>query len=297
MIIHFDYNIGDKVRLTKEVNIYNRMWFDNRVEFESTKDYVYTIKKYEVVFKEGTEPNVYYSLELENEFNKDIQKEYLSVHNELTTDYIEGVEEVHPFDEEITFTSHDNKIISLGDYVYDGLYRIYYHNNTIEPDINFTFSGYGQVVELEYSIKKGYSKPIKTIFYKRTFLCKDQDGKKFTDANTYGNILYGTEDFICYGVDDNYVKDYAALYVTKEKHLSNFNKYVIKEYLTHLGVYDKVFELVEELKSKKTKKKSKATPKTKTSEERNFSDSDLKSKLSQMTKEDKEALLKMLNNT
>ena len=70
MIIHFDYNIGDKVRLTKEVNIYNRMWFDNRVEFESTKDYVYTIKKYGVVFKEGTEPNVYYSLELESSFQE-----------------------------------------------------------------------------------------------------------------------------------------------------------------------------------------------------------------------------------
>lgn len=254
MVVHFDYNIGDKVRLIKEVDVQNIHFYEDRVKFESCKDRIYEITMYGIDLKDGKEPFIYYRLY----DSERLSKGYLCYHNRLTSEYLEPVGEVHPFDEDVRFMSRDKKEINLNDYVYGHLY-----NSMRNDDVNirFTFTGYGIVRKLSYYLEKDRTKPCFEVTYKREFLCVNNKGVAYGDARRYGAESYDYAGNISFGADEKYIKNFAEQYVKCKKYLTDYDEYDIKEYLTHLGVYDQVFELIkvigkEEKKEKKAPKKS-----------------------------------------
>ena len=271
MIIHFDYNIGDTVKLTKDVGYENRWW--NAQKFEEIKDTVYKITKYEVAF-ESDKITVYYRLSNPRSIN------YLKFHNHLTSEYLEPVGDSHSFDEDIKFISKDGKEIHIGDNIYDHLYSM------SKANINFTFTGYGQVYCMEYSYEEFHNKPGYRVYFKRSFLCTDPNGNPYGDARRFGNDSEAYASEIYFGADDKYIEDFARQYIKGKKYLSDYNNYEIKEWLNHLGVYDKVMELVDKLSKKD---KPKGTTKTKKKD-----DDKLKKLLSGLSEEELKKLKAML---
>ena len=69
-------------------------------------------------------------------------------------------------------------------------------------------------------------------------------------------------NFIEFG---NYIEDFAREYIKGKKYLSDYNNYEIKEWLNHLGVYDKVMDLADKIGNSPKETKSKSTPKKKSS--------------------------------
>lgn len=279
MNIHFDFNIGDKVRLTKAVDFENRL-LPSPV-YDKISENVYMIGKIGFQVSNNGNITVYYRLD-EPTFNH-----YLIYNNKLTADYIEAVEEVHPFDEDIKFISHDNKKISLGDNVYWNLYR---SNNKIST-LNFIFSGYGPVVGFHYS-KEVNGKPILEVLVKRHFLCTMPDGTHYQDGRRSGIILNEFANCIVYSVDDNFIEKYAKKYTDEHKYYnSDYNKYDIEQWLKHLGIYDRVMELYNKNK-KKTRNSTVSKEITKTN--KGHSDEELKKIISKLTESDLKKLKKMI---
>lgn len=276
MNIHFDFNIGDKVRLTKAVDFENRQ-LPSPI-YDKISENVYMIGKIGFQVSNNGNITVYYRLD-EPTFNH-----YLIYNNKLTADYIEAVEEAHPFDKEIRFISHDNKEISLNDKVYWNLYR---SNNEIST-MNFVFAGFGNVVGFQYSIEDGSIHPHYEVLTKREFLCTQPNGNPWGDARRCGTILPHFANCISYGVDDDFIKKYAKMYKHEHKYyISEYSKYVIEQWLKHLGIYDKVMELYK--KSKKTD-----TPKKATKTKKDHTVKELKELLSTMTERDLIKLKEML---
>ena len=280
MNIHFDYNIGDTVKLTKDVGYENR-WWDSQ-KFEEIKDTVYKITKYEVVF-ESDKFTVYYRLSSPRSIN------YLRHHNRLTSEYLESVGDSHSFDEDVNFISKDGKEIHIGDNIYDHLYSM------SKPNIRFTFTGYGQVYCMEYSYEELHTKPCYEVYFKRSFLCTDPNGRPYGDARRFGNNSSTFAFGVNFGVDDKYIEDFAREYIKGKKHLSDYNNYELKEWLNHLGIYDKVMDLVDEIGSPSKEFKRKSTSKKKSSTKSKSKESEkLEKLLAGLTEEEKRNLKKLL---
>ena len=278
MNIHFDYNIGDTVKLTKDVGYENRWW--NSQNFEEIKDTVYKITKYEVVF-ESDKITIYYRLSSPFSIN------YLRYHNRLTSEYLEPVGDSHPFNEDVKFISKDEKEIHIGDNIYACLYCM------SKANIRFTFTGYGQVYSMEYSYEELHTKPCYEVYFKRSFLCTDPNGRPYGDSRRFGNNSSAYAFETNFGVDDKYIEEFAREYIKGKKYLSDYNNYEIKEWLNHLGVYDKVMELVDNL-SKEDKPKKKVSPKKKTTKTKKKDDDKLKNLLSGLSEEELKKLKAML---
>ena len=280
MIIHFDYNIGDTVKLTKDVGYENRWW--NSQNFEEIKDTVYKITKYEVVF-ESDKITVYYRLSSPRSIN------YLKFHNHLTSEYMEPVDDSHPFDEDVKFISKDGKEIHIGDNIYDHLYSM------SKANIRFTFTGYGQVYRMEYSYEELHTKPGYEVYFKRSFLCTDPNGRPYGDARRFGNDSSSYALAINFGVDDKYIEDFAREYIKGKKYLSDYNNYEIKEWLNHLGIYDKVMDLVDKIGSPTKEFKRKSTSKKKSPTKSKSKESEkLEKLLAGLTEEEKKNLKRLL---
>lgn len=280
MIIHFDYNIGDTVKLTKDVGYENR-WWDSQ-NFEEIKDTVYKITKYEVVF-ESDKITIYYRLLSPRSIN------YLQFHNRLTSEYLEPVGDSHSFDENIKFISKDGKEIHIGDNIYTHLYSM------SKANIRFTFTGYGQVYCMEYSYEELHTKPTYRVYFKRSFLCIDPNGRPYGDARRLGNNSEAYAFEICFGVDDKYIEDFAREYIKGKKYLSDYNNYEIKEWLNHLGVYDKVMDLVDKIGSPSKEFKRKSTsPKKSSTKSKSKENGKLEKLLAGLTEEEKKNLKRLL---
>ena len=280
MIIHFDYNIGDTVKLTKDVD-WNKKWW-NAQKFEEIKDTVYEITKYIVVF-ESDKFTVYYRLSSPRSIN------YLVLHNRLTSEYLEPVGDSHSFDEDVKFISKDGKEIHIGDNIYDHLYSM------SKANIHFVFTGYGQVYCMEFSYEKFCTKPRYEVHFKRSFLCTDPNGRPYGDARRFGNISYAFASEINFGVDDKYIEEFAREYIKGKKYLSEYNNYEIKEWLNHLGVYDKVMDLVDKIGSPSKEFKRKSTSKKKSSiKSKSKKNEKLEKFLSDLSEEELKELKKLL---
>lgn len=280
MIIHFDYNIGDTVKLTKDVGYENR-WWDSQ-NFEEIKDTVYKITKYEVVF-ESDKFTVYYRLSSPRSIN------YLRHHNRLTSEYFESVGDSHSFDEDIKFFSKDGKEIHIGDNIYAHLYSM------SKPNIRFTFTGYGQVYSMEYSYEELHTKPCYEVYFKRSFLCTDPNGRPYGDARRFGNNSEAYALEINFGVDDKYIEDFTREYIKGKKYLSDYNNYEVKEWLNHLGIYDKVMGLVDKIGSPSKEFKRKSTSQKKSSTKSKSKESEkLEKLLAGLTEEEKKNLKRLL---
>ena len=280
MIVHFDYNIGDTVKLTKDVGYENQWW--NSQKFEEIKDTVYKITKYEVVF-ESDKITVYYRLSNPRSIN------YLRFHNRLTSEYLEPVGDAHSFDEDIKFISKDGKEIHIGDNVYTHLYSM------SKANIRFTFTGYGQVYCMEYSYEEFHTTPGYEVYFKRSFLCTDPNGRPYGDARRFGNDSSSYALDINFGVDDKYIEDFAREYIKGKKYLSDYNNYEIKEWLNHLGIYDKVMDLVDKIGSSSKESKRKSTSQKKSSTKPKSKESKkLEKLLAGLTEEEKKNLKRLL---
>ena len=280
MIVHFDYNIGDTVKLTKDVGYENR-WWDSQ-NFEEIKDTVYKITKYEVVF-ESDKFTVYYRLSSPRSIN------YLRHHNRLTSEYLESVGDSHSFDEDIKFISKDGKEIHIGDNIYADLYSM------SKPNIRFTFTGYGQVYSMEYSYEELHTKPCYEVYFKRSFLCTDPNGRPYGDARRFGNNSEAYALEINFGVDDKYIEDFTREYIKGKKYLSDYNNYEIKEWLNHLGIYDKVMDLADKIGSPSKEFKRKSTSQKKSSTKSKSKESrKLEKLLAGLTEEEKKNLKRLL---
>jgi hypothetical protein len=280
MIVHFDYNIGDTVKLTKDVGYENQWW--NSQKFEEIKDTVYKITKYEVVF-ESDKFTVYYRLLSPRSIN------YLKFHNRLTSEYLEPVGDSHSFDEDIKFISKDGKEIHIGDNIYAYLYSM------SKANIRFTFTGYGQVYSMEYSYEELHTKPGYRVYFKRSFLCTTPNGKPYGDGRRFGNDSEAYASDIYFGADDKYIEDFAREYIKGKKYLSDYNNYEIKEWLNHLGVYDKVMDLVDKIGSPSKESKRKSTSQKKSSTKSKSKESGkLEKLLAGLTEEEKKNLKRLL---
>lgn len=290
MNIHFDYNIGDKVKLTKELtsSTHKRFYEQWNLKFEEVKDREYVVEKYGISVDELGHMKIYYKIDDRHPFDRNYHS-YIDVDCKLPSDYLEGVGEVHPFDEDIHFTSKDGKEIQLGDKVYWGLYI-----NGGKPNISFVFTGYGEVIGFEYYMQECHSRPIKDIITKQEFLCTLPDGNPCGDANRYGTTHWNYANTIMYGVDDHYIWEYAKLYKSQKKYYtSKYDVYKIEQMLKHLGIYDKVMELVDKL-SKGDEPKKKASPKKKIAKTRKKEDDKLEKLLSGLSEEELKKLKAML---
>ena len=280
MIVHFDYNIGDTVKLTKDVGYANKWW--NAQKFEDIKDAVYKITKYTVVF-ENDKFTVYYRLSSPRSIN------YLQFHNRLTSEYLEPVGDSHSFDEDVKFISKDGKEIHIGDNIYDHLYSM------SKANIRFTFTGYGQVYCMEYSYEELHTKPSYRVYFKRSFLCTDPNGNSCGDARRFGNNSEAYASEIYFGADDRYIEDFAREYIKGKKYLSDYSNYEIKEWLNHLGVYDKVMDLINKIENSPKETKSKSSPKKKSpTKPKSKKNEKLEKLLAGLTEEEKKNLKRLL---
>ena len=124
-------------------------------------------------------------------------------------------------------------------------------------------------------------------------MCIDPNGRPYGDSRRLGNNSEAYAFEICFGVDDKYIEDFAREYIKGKKYLSDYNNYEIKEWLNHLGIYDKVMKLVDNL-SKEDEPKKKVSPKKKTTKTKKKDDDKLKNLLSGLSEEELKKLKAML---
>ena len=99
-------------------------------------------------------------------------------------------------------------------------------------------------------------------------------------------------NFIEFG---NYIEDFAREYIKGKKYLSDYNNYEIKEWLNHLGVYDKVMDLVDKIGSPSKEFKRKSTSKKKSSiKSKSKKNEKLEKFLSDLSEEELKELKKLL---
>ena len=99
---------------------------------------------------------------------------------------------------------------------------------------------------------------------------------------------------MCETVDDHYIWEYAKLYKSQKKYYtSKYDVYKIEQMLKHLGIYDKVMELVDKF-SKGDEPKKKASPKKKTAKTKKKEDDKLEKLLSGLSEEELKKLKAML---
>lgn len=292
--IHYNYNIGDKVRLTKRPSDFSSIYplcrYDNAFSKETFKinGWGWTQK----------EPNVfekYYRIEPISTDNR-----FLCYHNRILEEELEPVGEVHPFDDdELVYKSVNDDEIKLG---MTGYYSIYYggeHDYYINPD--FTFTEYGEITEIWKFFESRYAE-------KRVKLCVLTDKKFNKETNRYElcspdqsktsvefpyllltNPKTGfAEEFI-----DKIFSDRNSKILVDENH---HDYYIVHAWLEHMGILDEVMELYNKKKNgcSKTKAKKKETVSSKTKKTSNRKEDKLSKLLEGLSEEEKKKLREML---
>ena len=148
---------------------------------------------------------------------------------------------------------------------------------------------------MEYSYEELHTKPCYEVYFKRSFLCTDPNGRPYGDARRFGNDSYAYASAINFGADDGYIEDFAREYIKGKKYLSDYNNYDVKEWLNHLGVYDKVMDVVDKIEKSSKKIGKKSPPKKKPSvKPESKKNEKLEKLLAGLTEEEKKNLKKLL---
>ena len=284
MKLKFKYSIGDKVLLTKDVEYVQRAYFSYNYDKNGP---VFPLK-YEIIaygFKESDKGiEQYYQL-----YSK--EDKYLQYHNQIPENLLEPDGENHPVEVETEMISNDGKPINLGDTIYDNLYW----NGKPRPNITFAFTGHGRVVSKAYRMEKGLSGPSRKVYYERDFLCTYPDGKERRDGAQYGTVSDAYLAEVSFGVDDEYVENFAKEISKKSNRCymdGKYDGYAIEQWLKHLGIYEKTMERIKYWQEKRDNENSK--PKVKSSKKDKKGNDKLADLLATLTEEEKEKLKAML---
>ena len=294
MSIHYKYNIGDEVRLTKRPS-----------DFSS----IYPLCRYDKDFSNETfkingwgwtqkEPNIfekYYRIEPIKSDNR-----FLNYHNRILEEELEPVGEVQPFDDDdLVYKSVNGDEIKLG---MTGYYGIYYGGENdyyIVPE--FTFTEYGEITEI-WKFFDGYAE-------KRVNLCVLTDKKFNKDTDRYE--LYSLDEnqrtpavypyllltnpksgFADEFVDTIFSKRNSKIMVDE----NHRDYYIVHAWLEHMGILDEVMELYNKRKNgcSKTKAKKKEITSTKTKKTSNRKEDKLSKLLEGLSEDEKKKLREML---
>lgn len=287
MTLHYKYNIGDKVFLTKLPSYENRQYgtFSYSGDKESLlpKEYIVSGYGFDETY-DGIKQ--YYRLDAYCD-------EIIQYHNKITDDYLESSCECHPFDIESDMMSADGHIIKLGDSVFHHLYNRYNGEDGTVPNISFSFTGHGNVVSTHYFEEKNH-KPRIEVTYERDFLCTyciDGKVKEALDSRKYGDKHTEHVSQIDYGVHPGYAEAFAKEISKKSNrwHLE-YKKYDVEQWLKFLGVYEETMAAIDEW-IKKRDEGSKSSAKKKNAKK---DEDKLKNILSILTEEEKKKLKEML---
>ena len=290
MTLKYKYSIGDKAKLVKMPSYDNwqhRAFSCDNKEEKLPKEYVINGYGFDET-EEGIKQ--YYRLDAYCD-------ELIQYHNRIPDECLEPSGESHPFELESDVMSADGHIIKLGDSVFYSLYDRYNGQDGSVPNINFCFTGHGNVISTHYfaEIK---DKPLVEVTYERDFLCSyciDGKVREALDARKHGNRQTEFVSQIDYGVHPGYAEEYAKE-ISKKANRSclEYDKYDIEQWLKFLGVYDETMEAIDRwIKNRdgETAKKKKSTPKKKKTDK---VEDKLQDFLSTLTEEQKKKLKEML---
>ena len=287
MTLHYKYNIGDKVFLTKLPSYENRQYGSFRYsdDKESLLPKEYVVSGYG--FDETADGiKQYYRLDAYCD-------EIIQYHNKITDDYLEPSGECHPFELESNVMSADGHIIKLGDSVFYSLYNRYNGNDGTIPNISFSFTGHGNVVSTHYFEEKNY-KPRIQVTYERDFLCTyciDGKVKEALDARRYGDKHTEYVSQIDYGIRPGYAEEFAKEISKKtNRWYLEHNKYDTEQWLKFLGVYDETMTAIDKWIKNRDGGSKPSVKKKKTKKD----DDKLQDFLSSLTEEQKKKLKEML---
>lgn len=228
--------------------------------------------------------------------------DFLDYHNRILEDEIEPVGETHPFDDnELTYKSASGDVIEIGTTGYNSVL----FGNYDDPymDHRLTFTKFGKVTAIHKFCEDDYpNHPRKTI----SFQClKDKHYDSHGDNHYHlcdgdGRITEELAPYLLTTPDERFAEKFVKRLgqMRDRKILSDENNHdywLVKEWLQHMRIYDKVMEIFNSGSTSKKKtstgKKSstvKKTPKKKVASEK------LSDFLAGLSEEEREKLKSML---
>ena len=287
--IHYNYSIGDEVRLTKRPSDFSSIYplcrYDNAFSKETFKinGWGWTQK----------EPNVfdkYYRIEPIKSDNR-----FLCYHNRILEEELEPSGEVHPFDDDdLVYKSVNGDEIKLGMTGYSGIY--YGGENSTYIDSDLTFVRYGEITEIRKFIDNCYDE-------KRVVL-RLTTNKKF-NKETHMYELCSPEqpktsvEFSCLLLTDSksgFAEEYIERVFSKRESNMLVNEKHRRYYMEHMGILDEVMELYNKRKNgySKMKEKKKETTSTKLKKTPNKKEDKLSKLLEGLSEDEKKKLREML---
>ena len=266
MEVTYKYRIGQKVRLKEKFNNYKYHW-NREKSLEGMQGQEVTILDRGFVFEDKTcnfrqygkekyELMIFYYIE-EDPVIATAEKYQNLEYTRIGEDCFEGEENYETIDEK--FMSADGiEIIPKETKVYDEL--ICWCDNKYVANCNFGFTNEGQVTGVSYNYEYHNSEQWrnKRVKIAREFLCYYQpkeDGKIVWRGDAAGKgyemwTYLGNHSEVFVNIPENYPELYVetalgdCFYSVHEcaraKHLDDWE---VKEWLTHLGFYDKIKEL------------------------------------------------------
>ena len=289
-VLHYKFRIGDEVKLVKcpssSYSLYNFCGNDNLLT-ETYKINGWGWTETEVgVFKQ------YYRLDA-------YCNKYLKYHNTIFEDEIEAVRETHPFDDDdLVFKSVNGDEIKIGMTGYDGIYYGGKDSSYISPSM--TFTKYGTVVRISKFVENNSTQlnPNYCSTEIRLTISRDLD-KAYDDNNQCWTLIQKhRSDFngvfpylFLTKIDKKFINDYVdAIFKKRDSGILLNEKHpdyiIVKQWLTHMGIYERVIELAKKRKSRiKKKTLSSESKKTKSKKQTNSKLEELLAKLSESEKE------------
>lgn len=322
MEVKYKYKIGQKVRLKPKFNNYKCHW--GRDEYlEKIQDQEITILDRGFIYEDKTynrrqygnekyELTVFYYIK-EDPFIAQANEWSITEYTRINEDCLIGDENYEVVDEKF-FTVDNVEIIPGETNVYDELLCWYQDKYVANCRFGFTNEGIvtGVSYNYEYNPKRGYPLKDKKAKIAREFLCYYQpkeDGKIIyrgdAAAKGYERWAYlGEHSEVFANVPDNYVELYVntafgeGFYSFHKQFRSKaLDDWEVKEWLTHLGVYDKVKELYySRMPKEELEKNEREIVIEKLTQEINDKVIDclFKYKLGNLTEEEKEKIIKSI---
>ena len=289
--LHYKFGIGDEVRLVKRpsnsTSLYN-FWSHDDLPTETYKinGWGWTESE-EGVFKQ------YYRLHA-------YCNKYLKYHNIIFEDEIEAVGETHSFDDvDLVFKSVNNDDIKIGMTGYSAIYYGGKDRSYISPAM--TFTKYGTIVKIRKFVEDNSTQLNRnncchaelnltiSVDLDKTY---DNDNKCWTLTQRHSSERDGVFPYLFLTkVDEKFINDYVdAVFKNRDSGILFNEKHdgynTVRQWLSHMGVYDKVLKLAKKRKSGiKKETLSSESKKTKSKKQANNNLEELLAKLSESEKE------------
>lgn len=247
MTLHFNYGIGDTVKFVKEPSLRYADYSCHYDEFKNIIGKEYTINGYGWSIDKENKLSHYYQVEA-------YMDEFLNYYNQITEDCIEGIGEIHSFDENITemMKSHDKQSLKVGQKVYASIY--YGGRDDSQISERFSFACYGTIVGFYRFSERNFRNSL-DVQIRREFPCTDRYGREYMDARKDANISTYSPNGILVNVGEEFAQEYINR-IFKQRNSKilledSFDYFEVHSLLTHMGIWDKVMELYKKRKSRK----------------------------------------------